>query len=475
METEEKTEELLDSKLKEKRSRGKKKNNPPEKRNGRGMTVKKTALIVAAVLLIAGGGYFGWKYYRSSQYQKELDLAVKAMDDGKIEDAILAYDNAIKIDDNRIDAYLGKAAAAVKSGDIDTARSTYDKLVSITGDSKYQRMSESAGMGNTSGNYANAGLAASYGDSVYVANTPRPGCLTKIDGSNEKMIFDLGDDKKIVQNISVDGDYVYFSVWSLNNDIGAESLAKNGIYRVPADGGDAVHLLTPTNDFYYSNMVLWNGQLYLLSYDKGIYKVDTNSGDMSTVFEGMYESLNSDGKYLYSGTDQSIYSIDSQGNQNLVTASRGASLIIAYQDKLYFASSYRSGDGYELNRINKDGSDLERIGQKVYYYTRFNIYDDTIYMARRQSMMSSSDNTVQIETYSLDGQNAGTLASFLPSDLNGSLDNSSIQYVTVNYPCVAGGKLYYRLSTTSILDSGYSNYFGSMDLDGQNNQIISNG
>ena len=140
METEEKTEELLDSKLKEKRSRGKKKNNPPEKRNGRGMTVKKTALIVAAVLLIAGGGYFGWKYYRSSQYQKELDLAVKAMDDGKIEDAILAYDNAIKIDDNRIDAYLGKAAAAVKSGDIDTARSTYDKLVSITGDSKYQRM-----------------------------------------------------------------------------------------------------------------------------------------------------------------------------------------------------------------------------------------------------------------------------------------------------------------------------------------------
>ena len=104
METEEKTEELLDSKLKEKRSRGKKKNNPPEKRNGRGMTVKKTALIVAAVLLIAGGGYFGWKYYRSSQYQKELDLAVKAMDDGKIEDAILAYDNAIKIDDNRIDA-----------------------------------------------------------------------------------------------------------------------------------------------------------------------------------------------------------------------------------------------------------------------------------------------------------------------------------------------------------------------------------
>ena len=150
-------------------------------------------------------------------------------------------------------------------------------------------------------------------------------------------------------------------------------------------------------------------------------------------------------------------------------------MIIAYQDKLYFASSYRSGDGYELNRINKDGSDLERIGQKVYYYTRFNIYDDTIYMARRQSMMSSSDNTVQIETYSLDGQNAGTLASFLPSDLIGSLDNSSIQYVTVNYPCVAGGKLYYRLSTTSILDSGYSNYFGSMDLDGQNNQIISNG
>lgn len=53
---------------------------------------------------------------------------------------------------------------------------------------------------------------------------------------------------------------------------------------------------------------------------------------MSTVFEGMYESSNSDGKYLYSGTDQSIYSIDSQGNGNLVTASEDASLIIAYQD-----------------------------------------------------------------------------------------------------------------------------------------------
>ena len=199
---------------------------------------KRKILIIIFVLAAAAlAGWFAFSAWQNAQYDKQLDLAQKYMDDGNYEDAILAYDAAISIADNRQDAYEGKALASINSGDIATAKQMYQKLYDITGSDSYKQMESTAGLGNSSANYANGGIVTSYGDTVYVANMPSVGCISQIKDGDTRTVLDLSAETRKVGNLSTDGTNLYYYVSRSDNLFSGDGY-KIGIYKVPVDGGE---------------------------------------------------------------------------------------------------------------------------------------------------------------------------------------------------------------------------------------------
>ncbi len=102
-------------------------NSPPRPKRGSGL---RTKLILGAILaiILAAGGLWGWNTYGTkAQAEKKLDLAVKYLSDNNYEQAILAFNDAIKIDPKEVKGYQGLARTYTLQGNYDEAKSTYEK------------------------------------------------------------------------------------------------------------------------------------------------------------------------------------------------------------------------------------------------------------------------------------------------------------------------------------------------------------
>ena len=96
------------------------------------MRWKKTVMcigIMLAVLLSACS--------RESRWQRQYDLGMQYLMEGSYEEAIVAFNEAIRIDPNQASAYLGRGAAYVGSGETEenlaAALSDYQKAVELDG------------------------------------------------------------------------------------------------------------------------------------------------------------------------------------------------------------------------------------------------------------------------------------------------------------------------------------------------------
>ena len=84
-----------------------------------------TALLLAVLLLLslaACGGKNTW--------QEQYDLGMRYLNEGNYQEAIIAFETAIKIDPKRPEAYLGAAEAYVGLGDTDSARKMLEDGIS---------------------------------------------------------------------------------------------------------------------------------------------------------------------------------------------------------------------------------------------------------------------------------------------------------------------------------------------------------
>lgn len=89
--------------------------------NGSGMKYKLGIGALLAVLLVAGG-FLSWNNLSSEARVKEkLELAVKYLSENKYEEAILAYNEAIRIDPKNMEARVGLAQAYIGKGDFTQA------------------------------------------------------------------------------------------------------------------------------------------------------------------------------------------------------------------------------------------------------------------------------------------------------------------------------------------------------------------
>lgn len=94
--------------------------------------VKMLISVVLTLVLAAFGGFWGWRNYGTeARSQAKLDLGVKYLSENDYEKAILAFDEAIKIDPKEIKGYQGLAKTYTLQGKYDDAKATYERGTAV--------------------------------------------------------------------------------------------------------------------------------------------------------------------------------------------------------------------------------------------------------------------------------------------------------------------------------------------------------
>ncbi|MEQ8174779.1 MAG: tetratricopeptide repeat protein [Syntrophomonadaceae bacterium] len=102
---------------------------PPLKPEGRRKLSKgMIAALISLVLLFTAGGAWGWwKLGTEARAQAKLDLAVKYLSENNYEQAILAFNDAIKIDPKQVKSYQGLAKTYTLQRRYDEAKAAYER------------------------------------------------------------------------------------------------------------------------------------------------------------------------------------------------------------------------------------------------------------------------------------------------------------------------------------------------------------
>lgn len=95
--------------------------------------ITRKAIIIAIIsilfLLLAGIGFV--KYSGASTLRNEIKLGNKYLQEGKYEEAVLAFQKAIKIEPKSVEARVGLGKAYIGSGKIDLAEKAFKEAISI--------------------------------------------------------------------------------------------------------------------------------------------------------------------------------------------------------------------------------------------------------------------------------------------------------------------------------------------------------
>jgi len=116
-------------------------------------------LIGLLAIILAAGGWWGWNSFGSSEarVEKKLDLAIKYISENNFEQAVLAYNEVIKIDSKEVKAYQGLAKVYTLQGKFDDAQNTYDQgLKAVSADKQEILLLALAGLFIDKDDYAEA-------------------------------------------------------------------------------------------------------------------------------------------------------------------------------------------------------------------------------------------------------------------------------------------------------------------------------
>lgn len=89
------------------------------------------AIIVAAVVLLALLAGLGIYNTPENRLRRTLDLGNKYLEEQNYEQAALAFEQAIAIDDRCLEAYAGGVKAYLGTGDMESAREFYDRTLTM--------------------------------------------------------------------------------------------------------------------------------------------------------------------------------------------------------------------------------------------------------------------------------------------------------------------------------------------------------
>lgn len=349
----------------------------------------------------------------SRQYKLKIEAAVEYFEDEDYERAILAYEEAIKIDPNNKDAYLGLADVYIAMGDNEKA---IEVLVSIDAelDDKSQKaiddkISEVEKMtGLNSDDVKKKKPSDKKAEKVelivyaYNANASADGYNEAIEGADVSLIkgFDsdgeavykattAGDGGAVIENVEP-GEYTVifekdgFAKSKENVNIGDGAVVKNYMVQRPTEGDVAVKVTwegdqdidlcffnaTSKERISYGNPIDTYGS-FIYSDNKDthfemVYLRDINNGDVRSLYvvdagaaeNNQSSSMESDGVKIsvYEG-DECIY--EKQANTGK-TENVWYSFYL-YEGEVYDVDEYYNAgsDGYDWALLSKEGAKAE--------------------------------------------------------------------------------------------------------------------
>ncbi|MDD4507657.1 MAG: DUF5050 domain-containing protein [Eubacteriaceae bacterium] len=462
-------------------------NNKKQKKNGNKKLpqTKMIVIIVALAFCVVTAGILILFSLRNQNYNKQLDLGKKYLEDGNYAEAKIAYDKAIKIDSKPSEAYQGKAKVCENNGDYQEAKELYVMLYTITGQEQYKEKQDSVGMGNTPGNLANNGMVLTDGDTVYIANKPAIGSITKKTKDRETEILKGTGSINQVKDLNIKGDTLYFRIDYMGLPGYISSSEKTvGLYSIKTDGSDETLIKTSTADLYYGDLMVWGNSLYyirrVLSNTKPIYlcRSDLNGANENIIVEGV-SGYTCDGIQLYATLrDGGLMKIDDSDGQQRISFNNTIIRIMSYNEKLYLtcaAASTQIKGNTPIYVMNTDGSDLHSIAQGPAYGMAFTINDDYLYYSGSDNALQDHIFTTDIRKLRLDGGGEEQVLKVTPSGESlGYEPSTTMNNIDswVNNICLAGDQIYYEMTSSGPAGGSFQSYF-SVNLDGSDNQVIS--
>ena len=228
---------------------------------------KRIALIIGtAILSIILVIIFSTVAVRSTTIKKSVDLGNKYLAEGNYEEAIIAFEKAIKIDSKNTDVketldvlYIYQEIDELYiAGDLTSAQEKLEEIKDMPKFDIIKDMVESIredieeelfsnGMGNSIENIISGGNVAYKGDYVFYSNP-------KDEGKLYKMNIETGESLKIADefatNINIYNDYVYYTDYDDYHNTPDNKAVK----RIKFDGSEKEILLTESDDSFCNNI-----------------------------------------------------------------------------------------------------------------------------------------------------------------------------------------------------------------------------
>lgn len=379
--------------------------------------------IVAGIFIVAALAFFIPAQMKTSEISKALDLGEKCLEEGKYEEAILAYDNAIAIDNKITAPYVGKAEVYVATQDYEKAETVLLEAKNIAPDPQTNILlievydsTKKTGEADKLLNETASIVEAS------IAKTKDKTKLVKLYDQLISVYQRLGKDSDTIKTICQDafaktGDSKYEELIKSLTIGNTQSNLSNRGYAVYSDGAsyfsadnciykkignDTSLIFKDTIDTVQSDLNIVDGWLYYCStpsagtessFNKMEIDGSNNTVIMSSKVNNNYHySIANNRIYYYShhiGTKNgAVYSMNLDGTDTKTVIENCCIYTIDNGWIYYRPGEYMNPTG--LYRMKPDGSQQECLFEKIDDYATIWINNDSIYMLKKDLLYQAS-------------------------------------------------------------------------------------
>ena len=477
-----------------------------------------TVVITAVVLAVGIGVFAGIKLHHSSQINGYLETAEQELQEGKYKEAIASYEKVMKLDSKNAKAYEGLGDAHAGVGDTKKALNNYEtaKKYDDQNEDLYKkeiRIAFSEGntdeanaiveemhknikgteavdirsvfTGSTQENMMSDGIVCQDGSTLYIANKPERGSITKVDKEGKETVIvrnkDLSDDKS-VRGLNVWNGWLYYGISFFDQN--SPHSCYEMIKRVKTDGTQDEKI--NIKDSGFMTFALIQGKLYWAGeFDDGGWEItqcDLDGKNLKKISKYHADHFVTDGKYIYYSAEVKAANdyIKDEFRRIDIHTGKEETVLNRFFNPFYIKGNTMYGFARNVGEQGiiyawdmKTGS--MALASKVGFVKSYNVNEGKIIWSRHGNGYSSElirdYYRMEIEQTSLadDSETSTITHSFNFEELFPKEANREDCYADIDRYQIIGDKLYYSLEVSS--DKGTTLKYGCMNTDGSENEI----
>lgn len=402
---------------------------------------KKLFIIIAAlagVCILAMVSYFVIFQMKTTEINKSLELGQKYLDEGRYEEAIIAFDSVIAIEPKQVAAYEGKGEAylatenyqeaektLIQAQQLEPSAKTNELLIEVYDNTDKTEKSElllEETVTLLESDIAKATESAElikYYDQLIALyqrmdkdlELMKNLCIRAQKATNDtkyeilKQSLEIGNTASNIQNggfVVQQGEWIYYQNSSDNKSI----------YKIKTDGTEKIKLNSDDSEYiniagkwlYYANgndnnaiykiktdgtgrvkidneftveLSVRGDWIYYVASDYGIYKIKTDGSNKTKISKKSFATVYVEGDWIYShtaSTPGSYYKLKVDGTDEIKMAISGG-IINVIGDWIYFTNV---NDKLCLYKMRTDGTGEVKLSEDIYVGT-INVQGDWIY------------------------------------------------------------------------------------------------